>query len=644
MRSLIQDRSVVGSKVPKGTLRRILRCLAPYKGKLAIFFLLTIVDSSIGVAVPLIYRSIIDTGIGHRDTRLIVVLALVVGGLAVVDAGLSLGEQLCSSQVGQGLIYDLRTRVYAHVQRMSLAFFTRTQTGALVSRLNNDVLGAQQATTDILSSVIGNLLSVVMVLTTMLILSWQITLVALALLPAFAIPARYMGRRLGAIAREGYVLAADMNSTMAERFNVAGALLVKLFGRPGEEEALFSGRAGRVRDIAVLQSIYARVFFISLTVTASLATALVYGWGGSMVVHGVLELGTLVAMTAYLNRLYGPLTQLSNVNVDVMTALVSFDRVFEVLDLAPMITEREGALDLSHGPATIEFDHVDFSYPSATEVSLASLESVAVLEATDARQVLFDVTFRAEPGQLVALIGPSGAGKTTITHLVARLYDVRSGAVRINGLDVRDVTLDSLRSGVGMVTQDAHMFHDTIRANLLYAKPDATDAELREALAGAQILSLVDDLPEGLDTLVGDRGYRLSGGEKQRMAIARLLLKAPDVVVLDEATAHLDSESEAAVQRALKTALTGRTSLVIAHRLSTVRDADLVLVIDAGRIVERGTHDDLIERGGLYAELYRTQFRQQGSPPAASVGNADGSGESPWTTDLRSNRLPPWEE
>ncbi len=643
MRSLIQDRSVVGSKVPKGTVRRILRCLAPYKRKLTIFFLLTIVDSAIGVAVPLIYRAIIDTGIGQRDTRLIVVLALVIGGLAVVDAGLSLGEQLCSSQVGQGLIYDLRTRVYAHVQRMSLAFFTRTQTGALVSRLNNDVLGAQQATTDILSSVIGNLLSVVMVLTTMLILSWQITLVALALLPAFAIPARYMGRRLGAITREGYVLAADMNSTMAERFNVAGALLVKLFGRPGEEEALFSGRAGRVRDIAVLQSIYARVFFISLTVTASLATALVYGWGGSMVVHGILELGTLVAMTAYLNRLYGPLTQLSNVNVDVMTALVSFDRVFEVLDLAPMITEREGALDLSHGPATIEFDHVDFSYPSATEVSLASLESVAVLEATDARQVLFDVTFRAEPGQLVALIGPSGAGKTTITHLVARLYDVRSGAVRINGLDVRDVTLDSLRSGVGMVTQDAHMFHDTIRANLLYAKPDATDAELREALAGAQILSLVDELPEGLDTLVGDRGYRLSGGEKQRMAIARLLLKAPDVVVLDEATAHLDSESEAAVQRALKTALTGRTSLVIAHRLSTVRDADLVLVIDAGRIVERGTHDDLIERGGLYAELYRTQFRQQGSPPAASVGNADGSGESPWTTDLRSNRLPPWE-
>jgi ATP-binding cassette subfamily B protein len=639
MRSLIRDRSVVGSKVPKGTVRRILRCLAPFKGKLTLFFGLTIVDSSIGVAIPLIYRAIIDTGIGHRDTRLIVVLALVIGGLAVLDAGLSLGEQLCTAHVGQGLIYDLRTRVYAHVQKMSLAFFTRTQTGALVSRLNNDVLGAQQAATDILSSVIGNMLSVLMVLTTMLILSWQITLVALALLPAFAIPARFMGRRLGAITREGYVLAADMNATMAERFNVAGALLVKLFGRAGEEEELFAGRAGRVRDIAILQSIYARVFFISLTVTASLATALVYGWGGSMVVHGLLELGTLVAMTAYLNRLYGPLTQLSNVNVDVMTALVSFDRVFELLDLAPMISEREDAVTLPHGPATIEFGHVDFTYPSAGEVSLASLESVAVLETSAPRQVLHDITFRAEPGELVALIGPSGAGKTTITHLVARLYDATGGSVRINGLDVRDVTLDSLRAGVGMVTQDAHMFHDTIRANLAYARPGATEAELREALAGAQILALVDSLPDGLDTLVGDRGYRLSGGEKQRMAIARLLLKAPDVVVLDEATAHLDSESEAAVQQALRTALTGRTSLVIAHRLSTVRDADLVLVIDEGRIVERGTHDDLIARGGLYAELYQTQFRQQSSPPDAP---SDAGAEPPWDGGFGTDPDPQW--
>jgi ATP-binding cassette subfamily B protein len=613
VRSLIRDHSVVATKVPKGTTRRIVGCLAPHKGRLAVFFLLTIVDSSIGVANPLIYRAIIDQGILGHDSRLIVILALIIGGLAIIDASLSLAEQFFSARVGQGLIYDLRTRIYSHVQRMPLDFFTRTQTGALISRLNNDVIGAQQAVSDILSSQIGNVLSVSMVLTTMLILSWQITLVALAILPAFAIPARFMGRRLGSIARESYVLAAEMNTTMAERFNVAGALLVKLFGRSAEEDALFSRRAGRVRDIAVLQSIYARVFFVSLTLTASLATALIYGWGGLLSLQGVLKVGTLVAMTAYLARLYGPLTQLSNINVDVMTALVSFDRVFEVLDLPSMIQEREGAQPLPRGPATIEFDHVEFTYPSAADVSLASLESVAVLENTPRRQVLFDVSFRAEPGDLIALVGPSGAGKTTISHLAARLYDPTAGAVRINGLDVRDVTLESLRSMVGMVTQDAHMFHDTIRANLCYAKPEATEAELFDALAGAQILSLVESLPKGLDTLVGDRGYRLSGGEKQRMAIARLLLKAPDIVVLDEATAHLDSESEAAVQRALRTVLSGRTSLVIAHRLSTVRDANLILVMDQGRIVERGTHNDLVAGGGLYAELHRTQFRHQGS-------------------------------
>src|ERR1700728_1421088 len=435
MRSLSRDRSVIENNVPKGTTRRILSFLAPYKAKLGLFFALTVLDSSIGVANPLIYRAIIDNAILGRDPTLVVTLALVIGGLAIFDAGLSLGEQFCSAHVGQGLIYDLRTKVYSHVQRMPLAFFTRTQTGALVSRLNNDVLGAQQATTDILSSVIGNLLSVAMVLTTMLILSWQITLVALAILPAFAVPARYMGRRLGAITREGYVVAAEMNTTMAERFNVAGALLVKLFGRPGEEDEVFARRAGRVRDIAIIQAIYARVFFVSLTVTASLATALVYGWGGILTLHGALRVGTLVAMTAYLNRLYGPLTQLSNVNVDVMTALVSFDRVFEVLDLSPMITELDDAAPLPRGPATIDFEHVDFAYPSAEEVSLASLESVAVLESLPTKKVLTDVTFRVTPGELVALVGPSGAGKTTITHLVARIYDVGSGAVRINGFD-----------------------------------------------------------------------------------------------------------------------------------------------------------------------------------------------------------------
>ncbi|HTX01940.1 MAG TPA: ABC transporter ATP-binding protein, partial [Acidimicrobiales bacterium] len=634
MRSLIRDRSVVDTKVTKGTLTRILATLTPYRSRLAVFFALTVVDAAISVANPLLYREIIDRGVLGHDERIILVLAGVIAGLAVLDAALSLGEQLCSARVGQGLIYDLRTKVYAHIQRMPLAFFTRTQTGALVSRLNNDVLGAQQAMSDILSSQVGNLLGVAFVLTTMLLLSWQITLVALAILPAFAVPARFMGRKLGSITRESYVLAAEMNTTMAERFNVAGALLVKLFGRPGEEDLVFAARAGRVRDIAVVQAIYARVFFVSLTVTAALATALVYGWGGVLSLHGSLQVGTLVAMTAYLSRLYGPLTQLSNVNVDVMTALVSFDRVFEVLDLPPMITERRGALAVPPGPATIELDHVDFAYPSAGEVSLASLESVAVLEAIPSRQVLFDITFRAEPGQLVALVGPSGAGKTTITQLVARLYDPTGGAVRIDGHDLRDVTLDSLRRKVGMVTQDAHMFHETIRANLAYAKPGATEAELYEALEGAQILSLVESLPEGLDTLVGERGYRLSGGEKQRMAIARLLLKAPDVVVLDEATAHLDSESEVAVQQALKAALSGRTSLVIAHRLSTVRDADLILVVDEGRIVERGTHEELLADGGLYAELYRTQFR----PQAIGTG---GSGEALRSSRARSDALGP---
>lgn len=611
MRSLSRDRSVTRATVPKGTARRILTYLRPYRARLGVFFALTIVDSGIGVANPLIYRAIIDRGILGKNLHLVVTLAVVIACLAVLDAALSLGEQVCSAKVGQGLIYDLRTQVYSHVQRMPIAFFTRTQTGALVSRLNNDVLGAQQATSDLMNSVIGNALNVAMVLGAMLVLSWQITLVALAILPAFAIPARFMGRKLGEIARERYSLQADMNTTMAERFNVAGALLVKLFGRTGEEEALFAGRAGRVRDIGVTQAIYARIFSISLTLTAALATALIYGWGGILSLHGVLQVGTLVAMTAYLSRLYGPLTQLSNANVDIMTALVSFDRIFEVLDVTPMIADPPVPRLIPRAKADIELENVSFSYPDASQVSLASLESVAVLESAPSRQVLFDVSFRAEAGELVALVGPSGAGKTTITQLVARIYDVTAGAVRVNGVDVREASLDDLRSRLGIVTQDAHLFHETIRRNLLYARPGATDEELRSALAGAQILSLVEDLPDGLDTLVGERGYRLSGGEKQRMAIARLLLKAPDIVVLDEATAHLDAESEAAVQLALKTALEGRTSLVIAHRLSTVRDADRILVVDRGRIVEEGPHKDLVVAGGLYAELYRTQFRQQ---------------------------------
>jgi ATP-binding cassette, subfamily B, bacterial len=653
-RGMRMDPSVTKQKLKPGTVKRIFHYARPYRVQLAIFLFCTAIDACITVVNPLLLRELIDHGIIARDQFVVLVVALTVAGVALFDAFLGVVNRYFSSRLGEGIIYDLRTQVFDHVQRQPLAFFTRAQTGSLVSRLDGDVVGAQQAIVGTLSSVLSNVLSVIVILVTMFFLSWQVSLGTLVLIPLFMLPVRVVGRRLQRLSRESMQLNAEMGSTMTERFNVAGAMLAKLYGRPRQESELFASKAYKVREIGVTRDMYGSFLMIGITLLTAMFTAVIYGVGGSLVISGAFQFGTLVALAQLVTRVYGPIGSLSNVQVQVMTALVSFDRVFEVLDLEPLIKEKPDAAVLPARDATgtapsITFDQVSFRYPTASEVSLASLESIALKqpERTDAAAgVLHDISFTAPAGQLTALVGPSGAGKTTITQLVSRMYDPNDGAVLIGGHDIRDVTLDSLHDVVGVVTQDAHLFHDTIRANLLYARPAASEAELVEACKAAQIWDLVSVLPDGLDTIVGDRGYRLSGGEKQRVALARLLLKAPSIVVLDEATAHLDSESELAVQQALSVALRGRTSLVIAHRLSTVREAEQILVIESGQVAETGTHEELLAAGGLYADLYLTQFKHQESkeeeysarerdsaetaPPFFNGGGRRGGGRPPW--------------
>lgn len=612
--TLGQDSSVTKQKIKPGTAKRMLLFALLYSRLLFCFLLVVIADAIISVINPLIYRCIINQGILKNNASLIVHMAILVGLLGLVESALGLVRTWLASRIGSSIILSLRTRLFEHIQQMSFAFFTGTQTGALVSRLNNDATGARTAFTNILSNVVGGLVTVALIFSAMLVLSWQITLGVLIILPLLVLPARFFGKKLQAITRESYDLIAAMNATLVERFNIGGALLSKLFSNPCGETKSFHNTASRVADIRVKQAIYGRLFFTVLLVIATFGNALAYGWGGMLAVHHLLDVGTVVALVAYISRLYAPLLGLSNAQVSIMTALVSFERVFELLDLSPMIQEKDDAIAIGSGPAAIVFDHVSFSYPTASEISLTSLESIAVLEKRPCGVVLHDISFALQPGQFVALVGPSGAGKTTITHLIPRLYDVQSGAIRINGVDIRNIRLDSLRERIGVITQDAYLLHDTIRANLLYAKPEATDDDIRAALRDAQILDLIESLPKKLDTLVGEHGYRFSGGERQRISIARLLLKAPDIVLLDEATAHLDSNSEAAVQRAFETILSGRTSIVIAHRLSTIVKADYILVLQNGVIVQCGSHRELLTERGLYYDLYQRQFSSLETP------------------------------
>jgi ABC-type multidrug transport system fused ATPase/permease subunit len=599
----------------RATLRRIAAFARPHRRQLVLFLALSVVLAILAVATPILAGRVVDAIIAGASARRVVLLASLIAAIAVAEAGIGILNRWLSARIGEGLILDLRTAVFDHVQRMPIAFFTRTRTGALVSRLNNDVIGAQRAFSDTLSGVVSNLVMLALTLAVMVEISWQITLLALLLLPLFVLPARRMGTRLAHLRREAANHNAAMLEQMTERFSAPGATLVKLYGRPEEESREFAARARRVRDIGVRSAMLQWVFITALTLVSALALALVYGLGGFYALRGQLDAGAVVALALLLTRLYAPLTALAGARVEVMGALVSFERVFEVLDLEPLIKEKPDARRVPDGPVSVEFDDVHFSYPSADKVSLASLEDVAELDTRGGVEVLHGVSFRAEPGQMVALVGSSGAGKSTIAQLIPRLYDVDSGAVRLSGIDVRDLSAASIRETVGMVTQDGHLFHDTVRANLRLARPEATDEELWDALRRARLADVVATLPDGLDTVVGERGYRLSGGERQRLTIARLLLADPRVVILDEATAHLDSTSEAAVSEALTDALAGRTVVVIAHRLSTVRAADLILVVEGGRIVERGRHDDLLAAGGRYAELYRTQL----APPRAEA-------------------------
>jgi len=615
------DPSVKNQKLKPGTVKRIASFAKPYKSHITIFLITVVIEALLIVTSPLLLRELIDKGVIPKNGALVTKLALAVAFIAIFDSLISIVGRWFSARIGEGLIYDLRSQVFEHVQRQSVAFFTRTQTGALISRINSDVIGAQQAFTATLSGVVSNSVSLILVVGTMLVLSWQITIVSLLLLPLFLVPTKWVGKKLQSLTRQSFNLNAEMSSTMTERFNVSGAMLVALYGRQIDEKSYFRTRARKVADIGIEIALLNRIFFIALTSIAAIATAIAYGIGGHLAINGTVTVGTLLAITALLARLYGPLTALSNVRIDVMTALVSFERIFEVLDLAPMVQDRPNAKELVRKDFAVEFKNVSFAYPKAEEISLSSLESVAKPETVESGVVLNGLTFTAKPGTMTALVGPSGAGKTTISALVPRLYDVTDGSIEVGGVDIRELTMKSLRENIGVVMQDAHLFHDTIGENLRYAKPNATDAEMQAACEAAQIWPLVSSLPNGFDTMVGERGHRLSGGEKQRLAIARLLLKSPQVVILDEATAHLDSENEALVHAALSAALKGRTSLVIAHRLSTVRDADQILVLEKGVIVERGTHDELVAKNGLYAELYNRQDLSGSTDQDSSVTN-----------------------